>query len=675
MEIAQINQLIKSQETDYYEIKQLLTNMKKDSPTRKTDQYIAGKRAKLTEIFERTKTNHARLEEQEVLSTHRYMTTNYFGHIENQYKEAMKYLLQCEQNQQLLNQLYEPTYMEDDPEHNYLPKLFIQIFRINQMQKKLQQTNETILQNKPVWYLESLLTNLQKQWREIEETHVLILMESSTFEHKYFTDNLYETVQNEYESVTEYLFAKMSENKPIEETPYRSNRLPKIILPVFTGSYESWNNFHDLFTKIIHNDRSLTATEKMQYLKTHVQGDAAKLIKHLCVSEANYQTAWSLLTRRYENKRLIITKHLDNILEMTPIKRCSAHNLRNLHDTINENLEALKCQDIDISTWDPILARILSKKWDSETDEKYENQLDEPNKLQKFSDMMKFLEKRFKCLETTMSSKDDRQTNNKPKLEQKPACKNYNSACWFCNSNEHNVYTCPAFKALSLQERAKAVSEKRICKNCLAHDSSLKCFCTKLCGYCSKQGHHSLLHQENYKKTNTLPQKRFNYSGHWKQDEPKNHPPPKSGTKPNNQVSSNTSSTTTKPKTQTMALLATAIVRTTALDGSWHLLRALIDPGSEASFCTEEVAQLLALPRTKIQTDVTGIADEKPKTSNYTIDATLLPRFPSEYKLPVTLHILPKLTGPLPKTDIPQIQEQSLENKLIADPTYYKRDL
>lgn len=85
-----------------------------------------------------------------------------------------------------------------------------------------------------------------------------------------------------------------------------------------------------------------------------------------------------------------------------------ATNLRNLHDTINENLEAIRSQNINISTWDPILARILSRIWDSESDEKYEHQLTESNKLQEFSGMMQFLEKRFKCLETTSSNKEER---------------------------------------------------------------------------------------------------------------------------------------------------------------------------------------------------------------------------------------------------------------------------
>lgn len=120
-------------------------------------------------------------------------------------------------------------------------------------------------------------------------------------------------------------------------------------------------------------------------------------------------------------------------------------------------------------------------------------------------------------------------------------------------------------------------------------------------------------------------------------------------------------------------LLATALVQTTTKDGMPQLLRVLCDQGSEASFCTEEVAQLLAYPRTKIHAEIRGIGDDNPKTSNYTIDIKLQPRYSSDYSLPVTLIILPKLTSSLPRQDMQQLQAQSLENKLIADPTYYKK--
>lgn len=48
----------------------------KDSPSRKTIKYIEEKRLRLNTIFQRAQDNHTLLEGQEVMSTHKYLTTN-----------------------------------------------------------------------------------------------------------------------------------------------------------------------------------------------------------------------------------------------------------------------------------------------------------------------------------------------------------------------------------------------------------------------------------------------------------------------------------------------------------------------------------------------------------------------------------------------------------------------
>lgn len=97
--------------------------------------------------------------------------------------------------------------------------------------------------------------------------------------------------------------------------------------------------------------------------------------------------------------------------------------------------------------------RILSKVWDPETDDKYEQQLEEPNKMpsQRFSS---FVDKRFKCLETTKASKQYHYVNNKERRDIITTFSrtNRNTILLFshCRTHEHNIYQCSTFK---LQER------------------------------------------------------------------------------------------------------------------------------------------------------------------------------------------------------------------------------
>ena len=87
-------------------------------------------------------------------------------------------------------------------------------------------------------------------------------------------------------------------------------RLPKLDLPKFSGKYEDWFPFYEMFSAAINDNRSLSNFHKFQYLKASITGDAANIIKSLELSEQNYQVAWNLMRQRYDNKRAIVEVHL-----------------------------------------------------------------------------------------------------------------------------------------------------------------------------------------------------------------------------------------------------------------------------------------------------------------------------------------------------------------------------
>ncbi|XP_075990239.1 uncharacterized protein LOC142985881 [Anticarsia gemmatalis] len=193
----------------------------------------------------------------------------------------------------------------------------LQLYRINQLRQNLEKAALAIEDDRSSYHYKTLLEALQKQCDKVEEGHFSICEEENILEHSYFQDEVFENLKTDYDSIIEQLYEKLQQHQPVHKA---SVKIPKIVIPILTGSYESWSSFYDLFLKIIHEDNSLTDTEKMQYLKTHVKDDAAKLIRHLTVCESNYATAWTLLKKRYENERMIITKHIDNILNIQKVK-------------------------------------------------------------------------------------------------------------------------------------------------------------------------------------------------------------------------------------------------------------------------------------------------------------------------------------------------------------------
>ena len=108
--------------------------------------------------------------------------------------------------------------------------------------------------------------------------------------------------------------------KDLATTPSSSNsgstskrRLPKFQLPSFTGLYTEWTSFNDLFKASVDGSNQLSDSEKLNYSKVCLVGDAAKLIASIAITDAYYGIAMKILHERYENKRCIVQAYLKAI--------------------------------------------------------------------------------------------------------------------------------------------------------------------------------------------------------------------------------------------------------------------------------------------------------------------------------------------------------------------------
>lgn len=62
-------------------------------------------------------------------------------------------------------------------------------------------------------------------------------------------------------------------------------KLPSLILPTFSGFYDEWMQFHDIFRSLIDCDKGLTNIQKFYYLKSSLKGEAAAILDSLEVSD------------------------------------------------------------------------------------------------------------------------------------------------------------------------------------------------------------------------------------------------------------------------------------------------------------------------------------------------------------------------------------------------------
>ena len=105
---------------------------------------------------------------------------------------------------------------------------------------------------------------------------------------------------------------------------HNSLKLPAIKLPTFSGHYDRWISFSDMFKVMIHENDSLPEIQKFHYLKSSLSGEAERLVSNLPMTANNYTIAWKLLVERYENKRLIAASHIRQLLGLKQLYKESA---------------------------------------------------------------------------------------------------------------------------------------------------------------------------------------------------------------------------------------------------------------------------------------------------------------------------------------------------------------
>jgi len=195
-------------------------------------------------------------------------------------------------------------------------------------------------------------------------------------------------------------------------TPAANMKLPKLDLPTFSGLYKDWTSFYDLFNASVHKNSSLSDSQKLHYLKTSLKADAQKVLTSVQITDANYVVARDLLERRYENKRAIVRAHIHAMYSTSPAKTESASLLRKLQETMEENVLALRAHGVPVDHWDAILVYLANEKMDAESRKQWEL-LSPGNDLQKYSDLIEFLEQRCRALE--VNPKANQSSVNKPK--------------------------------------------------------------------------------------------------------------------------------------------------------------------------------------------------------------------------------------------------------------------
>lgn len=534
-------------------------------------------------------------------------------------------------------------------------------------------------------YLETRLENLEQLWNAFTSNHKEILSTIKKTElanSSYVKNNLYDEVEEFYVDFKSDLKEMLSERK-FTDSRTDSNtcsktegnlsrvKLPEIKIPSFSGRYSEWQTFKDLFVGLVHENKSLDDAQRLFYLKGHLTGEAEQLLRNINVTSDNYKIAWSKLEKMYNNKRFLANSIMKRLLSQKTLSFESAFEIKRLITTTVECLESISNLGVDVSSWDLIVIHIISGKLDKETRKAWELKAasDASDELPTFEQFSEYLNSRFRGLEN-LDKVDNKDRHSNQKGTQSFHVVKKSVVCAFCSSADHKITSCPKFGKESNDARRSFAQEHNLCFVCLYNNHSAKhCKNTLKCQVC-KRRHHSLLHPTGVSGSDMG------------EGSNRAHEETSSLMKEDNKTSNVESAAqaegSSKPLVSCLStgdgrktvLLTTALIEAKSKNGSYRVVRALLDQGSQGSFVTESVVQYLGLNKTPSRQTVIGVGGEKSATAKSTVTLKMRSRIDPTVKITVNAFVLKSVTALLPATKVTRVEWVDLADDDLADPEY-----
>ena len=140
-------------------------------------------------------------------------------------------------------------------------------------------------------------------------------------------------------------------------------KLSKLSLPHFNGELMKWPTFWDSYESSIHTNGQLTNTDKFNYLRSLLEHPTLDATVGLTLSAAYYQQAIEILQKRFGNKPLNISKHMETLLSAEPVAPDqSLKELRRLYDTTESHLHSLRSLGTEPTLYGAMLSPVLLMK-------------------------------------------------------------------------------------------------------------------------------------------------------------------------------------------------------------------------------------------------------------------------------------------------------------------------
>ncbi|KOB73710.1 Uncharacterized protein OBRU01_10318, partial [Operophtera brumata] len=413
------------------------------------------------------------------------------------------------------------------------------------------------------------------------------------------------------------------------------NKLPQLDIPSFDGKdITEYTAFINIFRAVVDKEESLKPVQKLFYLRKYLKCDPLLLIDGLPLVSESYVQALDLLEKRYDNKCLLITHHVNALLDYQPISKGTPSELRHLVSIARQHLGALKGLGEQTRYWDRLVIPILLRKLDVFSCREYHADRD-TSKLPSLEEFLNYMEKRAMSFEESQISTGKSPSNKHFSMNKSVnlvnARDNKVNTCKYCNAPGHKIFSCKEFQVLSAQDRVNFVTKEKLCKICL-NIHTKKCNFHFKCSLCKSKEHNSLLHLEDSVCN-------FAKSAH-------------------------------KVVSKDMVLLPTIMVKFRATNGSFVTARGLVDSGSQVSFIKDNLIQHLNVSTFNYNVNVTALG-QKQKTVAKAVNLSMHSMH-NNYSCNALFSVVDNITSYLPQTKFDVSDIEIPENVVLADSEFNK---
>ena len=279
-------------------------------------------------------------------------------------------------------------------------------------------------------------------------------------------------------------------------------KLPKLILPRFSGDVFDWVPFYDAYMAHIGDKASLSPIAKFSHLLSLLDGEAARVVKSFKLTADNYKPALEHLVDRFGRPAFIKLKHINALLQLElPIGKGPDYvkGLWHMLDDITAHTHSLsnlgmKGNQIEAVLCPIIIGRFPKSFRDEWSRDSKGHESDLKHTLKFIRDEVERLERSEAFQTTTPTARftQEKVSNERKKSSASALCAASEvtvSVCGFCKGS-HKTFNCYRYKRAPIHIRRQKVRDARLCFRCLQpHFASA---CTEQCQRCSGQHHRTI---------------------------------------------------------------------------------------------------------------------------------------------------------------------------------------